>query len=251
MGCHNYHEHELKPDNMRRPYRCDGCEEMGFGPRYACAEHCGYLLHEHCANTRDTLAHPFFPGCVFHFLRSGDPNRRCDACGGDINGFVYHCFDRGWDLHPCCANLETMIHVQAEEENNMTLFLHEKETSKCCRCGKKKLNKRARSWMYVSGCKEYHFHVSCVKKDMIEHLENSFLGGKGAAAIGEVNESRDLEIKSLPGLQLARRRESGKKGRFAKFKKIVQIAISFIMAAFVGDPSAFVASLIVNFITNL
>lgn len=105
--------------------------------------------------------------------------------------------------------------------------------------------------MYVSGCKEYHFHVSCVKKDMIEHLEKSFLGGKGAAANGEVNESRDLEIKSLPGLQLARRRESGKKRRFAKFKKIVQIAISFIMAAFVGDPSAFVASLIVNLITNL
>jgi len=34
-----------------------------------------------------------------------DPGRYCDACGLDIKGYNYHCYEEGWDLHPSCATL--------------------------------------------------------------------------------------------------------------------------------------------------
>ncbi|XP_044967845.1 probable nucleoredoxin 1-2 [Hordeum vulgare subsp. vulgare] len=45
---HELHEHELVLVRRRRPYGCDGCEEMGNSWSYNCAE-CDFDLHTKCA----------------------------------------------------------------------------------------------------------------------------------------------------------------------------------------------------------
>lgn len=246
---HDYHHHHdlmLEYDEM--PFRCYGCLEAGFGHRYTCVEQCGHVLHMDCANPKATLAHPFFPDCVFLFLVSSEKDCRCDACGASIDGYVYHCFDKGKNLHPCCANLKHRLPVETEE-GTMTLVLRHKSSSKCYKCGKKHLIKGANSWMYVSESEEHHFHVSCVKNNMLEILDDFILGGKGAAPNLEANEIRALD-KGLHKLSVARGKDSGNKGKFAKLKKIVKIAITVVMAAVFGDPTALVAAVIANLIIH-
>ncbi|URD90532.1 hypothetical protein MUK42_27592 [Musa troglodytarum] len=199
-----------------------------------------------CANPKATLTHPFYPECVFLFLVSGEKDCRCDACGAGINGYVYHCFDNGKNLHPCCANLKHRLPVETEE-GTMTLVLRQRSSSKCYKCGKKHLIKGVNSWMYVSESEEHHFHVSCVKNNMLEILDDFILGGKGTAPNLEANEIRALD-KGLHKLSVARRKDSRKKGKFAKLKKIVKIAITVVMAAVLGDPTALVAAVIANLI---
>ncbi|GJN03403.1 hypothetical protein PR202_ga20844 [Eleusine coracana subsp. coracana] len=99
-------------------FMCDGCKEPGAGTRYSCEhERCSsFNLHTSCALAPDTLTHPRFgKDRVFLFLLEPPPatttgngsnkrsSRVCVACAEDVLGFVYHCFDDGLDLHPCCA----------------------------------------------------------------------------------------------------------------------------------------------------
>ncbi|KAL1817502.1 hypothetical protein ACET3Z_020076 [Daucus carota] len=54
-----------------------------------------------------TATHEFYPGCDLKF--SDEPRKRgtwCNACGNEINGFVYYCKDKDLDLHPCCLELK-------------------------------------------------------------------------------------------------------------------------------------------------
>ncbi|XP_008802757.2 uncharacterized protein LOC103716510 [Phoenix dactylifera] len=238
-------DHVLKLEQEETPYTCNGCGELGFNSRYTCEEKsCNFHLHKDCATPEDIITHPFFPGCSFHFLQSGEPDRFCDACGRDIKGFVYHCFDKKWDLHPSCASLP---HVMEEAE--VKLVLHRKVSSKCCRCRKKELRKGARSWSYVSTCKECHLHVACVKEILLENWENEHLGDGRREVKAETKDS--LVLKSTaPKLQIVLEKKRSKSGKFAKFKKIAKIAITFIMAAVVGDPTALVAGLIASLIAH-
>ncbi|GJN03405.1 hypothetical protein PR202_ga20846 [Eleusine coracana subsp. coracana] len=111
-------------------FMCDGCKEPGAGTRYRCEnERCNFDLHTCCAVAPETLKHTLFPNRVFLFLLAEiepppasigaggnedngkrSSSRACVACGEDVLGFVYHCFDDdddgdGIDLHPCCARL--------------------------------------------------------------------------------------------------------------------------------------------------
>ncbi|XP_042401322.1 uncharacterized protein LOC121991380 [Zingiber officinale] len=235
--CDHHHHHDLllSADEIE-PFHCYGCWEKGLGARYACVERCGHVLHKYCANPREILTHPFFPDCTFHFLEVSKPNRRCDACGGDVNGYVYHCFEQGWDLHPCCAYLKHRKLVETEEgDGSMLLTLHRRERSECFVCGKKRLNRNARSWTYVSECGKYHFHVACMKKEAIEAAD----------------EGRGQEIEKLANkLSVAGRSRSAKASKFAKIAKIVKIAIGFVMAAVVGDPSTLLISVMTTLFSN-
>ncbi|WOK96952.1 hypothetical protein Cni_G05660 [Canna indica] len=249
---HHHHPLMLVVDVDQRPYRyrCRGCLEIGCGPRYACVEEdCDYVLHQPCANPDRTIAHPFFPRCSFSFFDVPKPRRRCDACGGDVKGFVYHCANKGWDLHPCCAKLERQV-----KEDDVVFDLREREIAKCYSCGKRKLNKEAKSWTYVSKCGEYHFHVSCMKKGAVEAVEameegtHHGEGGAASTASFKVTESRALQER-LPNYSIARRKDKKKMRKFAMLKTIVKIAVG-IMAALLGDPTTLTIALITSLISN-
>ncbi|XP_010922353.1 uncharacterized protein [Elaeis guineensis] len=242
---HSSHpDHKLILEHRDTPYNCDGCKELGFGSRYTCEESCNFHLHKDCASPEATITHPFFPGCLFHFHAIGKPDRFCDACGRDIKGYVYHCFRKGWDLHPSCALLPRII-----EDGEMKLVLRREVTSKCYRCGKKELRKGAKSWSYVSTCKECHLHVACVKEILLENWEKKRPRDGKFECRAETENSLALESRDSK-LQIVLQKKESKPGKLAKFTKMLKIAITLIMAAVVGDPTALVATLIASLINH-
>ncbi|XP_047329228.1 uncharacterized protein LOC124932614 [Impatiens glandulifera] len=110
--CPNGHRLELimkkAPTNS---FTCDGCKEMGSGPRYSCCDTCNYELHTECHKPCPTMkSHHFPPQHTFEFLRGPKSPCFCVACGKGISGFVYHCKDNpGLYLHPCCTNLNIVL----------------------------------------------------------------------------------------------------------------------------------------------
>ncbi|XP_054817674.1 uncharacterized protein LOC129317364 [Prosopis cineraria] len=118
------------------PFKCSGCVEEGYGPRYQCHETgCLFVLHDHCARARPRDGprfHPFMKESLFEFLWEppGTEERCCDACGQDIRGFLYRDqSENDFDLHPCCMNL-TDITI-SDDGDEMMLNLRCKVPSKC------------------------------------------------------------------------------------------------------------------------
>lgn len=242
---HPDHVIELKHED--RPYRCDGCHQIGSGARYTCDEpysSCNFHLHKDCASPKATITHPFYADRVFVFLDSAahDSGRYCDACGLDITGYNYHCFDHGLDLHPSCATLDIRRNL-----GELRLKLKRELKSKCYKCEKKRLEGDRKSWAYVSSCGKCHLHVACVKDMLLENWEDEYLGHRKSEASEEM-----AIMKREPRLQIAidKKRSSGSWGRFAKCKKIMKIALTFIMAAIVGDPTALVIGLFSSLIMH-
>ncbi|XP_058099877.1 protein VACUOLELESS GAMETOPHYTES-like [Magnolia sinica] len=204
---------------------------------------CNYHLHKDCALATPYTFHPFFEDCNFKFFTRppGKLERCCDACGRNVQGFVYHCEKCGNDLHPCCAQLPRVI-----GDDKMKLHLHHKVKSNCHRCGWMKVRKKERSWSYVSTSKEYCFHVSCVKDMLVEEWEKEYFGhdheevGKNGLA---------LQIK-VPKLQLSVPNNKGANGKFNKYWNIIKVAIQVIISILVGDPTALVGGLITSVITS-
>ncbi|KAK1571965.1 hypothetical protein Q3G72_025529 [Acer saccharum] len=65
-------------------------------------------LHEDCMFPKLTIHHALFKNSTFKFFSQspgGHRERYCDACGKHVRGFMYHCEEQGWDLHPSCVNL--------------------------------------------------------------------------------------------------------------------------------------------------
>lgn len=137
-------QHNLKFDYTEKPFKCDGCNEVGIGSRYRCSGDdngsCDFDLHAHCALPSAFITHPFYKKCSFQFMARppGNERRYCNACEKDVSGFVYHCKACGFDLHPCCAMLPMVL-----DDGETKLFLYRKVSSSCHRCGRK-----GRSWSY-------------------------------------------------------------------------------------------------------
>ncbi|KAG1337885.1 putative DC1 [Cocos nucifera] len=135
------------------------------------------------------------------------------------------------------------------EDGEMKLVLHRKVTSKCYRCGKKELRKSAKSWSYMSTCKKCHLHVACVKEILLENWEKKHPhAGKFKCKV-ETENSLALESKDSK-LQIVVQNKERKPGKLTKFMKMLKVAITLIMAAVVGDPTALVATLIASLINN-
>ncbi|KAJ0983987.1 hypothetical protein J5N97_002343 [Dioscorea zingiberensis] len=249
--------HKLKMVNIERPFKCDGCLELGFGSCYTCTDSstsCNFHLHKDCARAWTevpTISHPFFPKLQFHFLAEGRPNRYCDACGRDVKGYAYHCGVTGFDLHPCCANLPRVLSCRdtnvSEDGEEVRLVLKKKVTSKCCNCGKKKLcisgkKKNINTWCYVSENQEVNFHVSCVKEMVCESWQD---GNNLQIERRDVNACPKLQIKLYKG---SKSRGSGSK--FGMLKKVLKLALTFAIAAVIGDPTAMVVALVTSLITH-
>ncbi|GFY89964.1 cysteine/histidine-rich C1 domain family protein [Actinidia rufa] len=223
-------QHKLKFEYTEALFKCDGCKEVGIGSRYRCAT-CDYDLHMHCALPTPTLSHPFYTKCSFQFhpRPPGPTPRYCNACEKDITGFLYHCKDCGFDLHPCCAKLPVVL-----SDDDVKLYLYRKVSAPCHRCGRK-----GRSWSYRSSCKKYNLHVACVKEMLVESWhEMGCTAGRGGS-------NRKLETR-IPSLKVTLLQNHPKKSK-SKVKKgceMAALAIQFVVAAVLGDPTTLIAGVV-------
>uniref|UniRef100_A0A5B7AZR9 Phorbol-ester/DAG-type domain-containing protein n=1 Tax=Davidia involucrata TaxID=16924 RepID=A0A5B7AZR9_DAVIN len=235
---HPKHEHELEEQKYAKRFTCDGCKEDGFGSRFRC-KHCDYELHKECKSPTPTISHDFFKGNTFEFfekLPTKCGNSYCKACGKEIFGFVYHCQEKGWNIHPCCSSLETEMCI-----DGVRFELHNKvSSSNCMRCDQSS-SKRIPGWSYICTSEGYmyQFHVYCVSEMVHEAWK------KGA--IGNTNtDSNALEKISLRLVVNSKR----KGGRGNQFLKTLTIFLRTIVGILLGDPTAILASLFVQFIEN-
>lgn len=214
--------HVLEPKSFKKQYICDGCKEPGYGPRYRC-EPCNYDLHDSCMLTSNSACHHFYKDKTFVFVEKLPTHlgtRRCDACTQEIFGFAYHSYKEGWDLHPCCLDLQPKLCAEGIE-----FKLQKKMKSKCVWCSKKTLGDTVsgvKGWAYVSECKEYHFHVRCLVLSMLEGLKR-----EGAS------EREDVPLQ----LHAGRNKESP-----SKYWRIMAAIFKIVASILLGDPATALAS---------
>ncbi|CAL1353589.1 unnamed protein product [Linum trigynum] len=256
-------QHKLRYEFTEFPFKCDGCKEAGIGSRFRCST-CDFDLHQHCAVPSPySLHHPFYTKCSFQFFSRppGDIPRYCNACGRDVAGFLYHCRDCGFDLHPCCAKLPVVI-----DDGEVKLYLYRKVGSPCHRCGRK-----GRSWSYRSTCKKYNLHVACVKDMLVENWadlcsnvnEHRYVGSRSVNIMGSDREcfgfsggggddrgagggggsSRRFWTR-IPTLKNTVNVQRKSKGKVKKCCEVAGLGVQFIVAAVLGDPTALIAGLV-------
>ncbi|KAG5143084.1 hypothetical protein JHK82_018779 [Glycine max] len=215
----SHKQHKLAFDYSESPFKCDGCKELGIGSRYKCSI-CDFDLHTHCSIPSPSLFHPFYPKCSFHFLSQppGDTSRYCNACEKPVKGFLYHCFSCGFDLHPCCAKLPTVL---GSDEHGVRLFLYRKVSSACHRCGRK-----GSGWSYRSSCKRYNLHVACVREMVVE----SWHEGGGLMNVVE------------SGCHKGRGKGSGG-SRVRRCCEVAGMAVQVAVSAVLGDPTVLIAGI--------
>ncbi|EEF43323.1 protein binding protein, putative [Ricinus communis] len=249
-------QHPLKFEYSESPFKCDGCKEVGIGSRYKCTK-CDFDLHMHCAIPSATIYHPFYTKCSFQFLSRppGDKPRYCNACERDVSGFVYHCKDCGFDLHPCCAKLPMVL-----DDGEVKLYLYRKVSATCHKCGRK-----GRSWSYRSSCKKYNLHVACVKDMLVENWSELYLGrnhsydnhyyGKGSYYNGNNTSygSRKAEMHRIPSLKNVLQSHHHNKSKSSKVQKCCEmagLAVQFVVSAVLGDPTTLIAGVIGSLISR-
>lgn len=227
-------QHKLKLEYTEIPFNCDGCKEAGIGFKHTCKQ-CEFDLHNACAVADQTFTHPFYRKCEFEFYYQppGREMRYCDACGKYVLGFVYHCKRCGFDMHPCCANLPQVL-----DDGEHNLYLCLKLSSSCHRCGCK-----GGGWSYRSKCKSYSLHVACVKELLVESWQAMYLNV-------DKNKVREMQTR-IPTLKGTLKNHHG--GRGGKVKKCCEMAagaVSIIVSAILGDPSALIAAVIGGFMSK-
>nr|GEW02063.1 C1-like protein [Tanacetum cinerariifolium] len=236
-------EHRLTYDYAQIPFKCDGCKEAGIGSHYKCTI-CDYDLHVHCALLSASISHPFYTKCSFEFftMPPGSEPRYCNACEKDISGFVYHCKACGFDLHPCCAKLPTML-----DDGEVKLYLYRKVRSACHKCGRK-----GRSWSYRSACKKYNLHVACAKEMLMESWHGIYYGPVGVEENGYYcggmyGQNWTLETR-MPNLKLTlqsyHRMDKMRKGKIKKCCRIAAFTVQFVISAVLGDPTTLIAGVV-------
>jgi hypothetical protein len=236
---HLSHPHVLVLESAQEPYQCDGCKEMGFGPCFKC-DKCNFNLHEECAMPQPSSFHPFFRKCDFRFYenapRPGLRDRICDACGKDVQGFVYQCLHKdAHDLHPCCMNLQrTLI------GDGVTLHLRDKVATKCLKCGCKEVSINFKGWSYESSCGQYSYHVACVKDLILENWRRGYFDGNNTA----------LQI-TVPNQDIVQQTGgSSSRMNVRKYWKMAKVALKLIISAIFGDPTTLIATLIQSLLSN-
>ncbi|KAK4284630.1 hypothetical protein QN277_001433 [Acacia crassicarpa] len=228
-------QHKLSFEYSQFPFKCDGCKEVGIGSRYKCSI-CDYDLHMHCALPSPSIYHPFYPKCSFQFLSRppGDIPRFCNACEKGISGFVYHCPSCGFDLHPCCAKLPMVL-----DDGELKLYLYQKVSSACHRCGKK-----GRSWSYRSKCKSYNLHVACVREMVVESWPEIFMETKKGSY------RLENEVSNLKNTLQSSHSSSRSKGKVRKCCEMAGMAVQFVVSAVLGDPTVLIGGIVGSLISR-
>lgn len=136
-------------------------------------------------------------------------------------GYVYHCRERGLDLHPCCADLqESLVH------DGQTFELRKEASHRCGLCRDK--GERRKFWAYRSyddAGEAVYLHVACLKRHICS-------GGHVVLAGAPIMEGL---LQSLP------RRTGGSRG-FERFRKVVSVVVSVIIAVIFGNPMALITT---------
>ncbi|XP_078171958.1 uncharacterized protein LOC144565976 [Carex rostrata] len=256
--------HELEQKDYGTVYSCFGCKEKGFGLHHACqSASCSFLLHEECKSPRTSMMHPFFPELSFEFsslptvkyckpCRKDHSNFNCNACGMDVNGYLYQSLDGKNHLHPCCANLPRQINCG---ESGATLVLRPKTTSKCCYCDHTRKTvdhkKTDQIWSYVSLNEKFHLHVPCIIQ-MLSDLKDDSMGDGVIDRSSRLTLRRTIGENGMAKLELQIAAPDAKKKwekKFKTFMKYAKIALGAIIAAFLGDPTTFIVNFVVAFIS--
>ncbi|KAF8409854.1 hypothetical protein HHK36_002372 [Tetracentron sinense] len=228
-------QHRLKLEYTEIPFNCDGCKEAGIGLKYKC-EDCELDLHKACAVAPPVITHPFYKKCEFQFHHRppGTVMRICDACGNDILGFVYHCKQCDFDLHPCCANLPQVLN-----DGQHNLYLCFKLSSSCHRCGGK-----GPGWSYRSECKNYNLHVSCVKELLVESWQAMYLNV-------DQNKAREIQTR-IPRLRgtLQNHPTRARGVKVSRCSQIAGAAVRVIVSAILGDPTAIISAALSGFMSS-
>ncbi|KAG8047289.1 hypothetical protein GUJ93_ZPchr0008g11789 [Zizania palustris] len=234
-------------------FLCDGCKEHGAAgcPRYTC-EACDFDLHSACALAADVLPeHALFKGgasfVLLHEPPPTDPGGRrvCDACGDEVRGFVYHCFESDLDIHPCCACLPGRIafgDIAFELCGGGGAGSSSRAPRRCAFCTGPERSRRARRefWRYRSDYdgEAMYLHVACVKKKTYESL-----------AAGHFHRTHDDDGKNMKVMRASVLNGAlQKKGRtskaFKRFLKIVFFVVRVVGGVLFGDPTAMVVAVV-------
>uniref|UniRef100_A0A0D9X7P6 DC1 domain-containing protein n=1 Tax=Leersia perrieri TaxID=77586 RepID=A0A0D9X7P6_9ORYZ len=230
-------------------YRCDGCKERGSttSERYTC-ETCDFDLHIACALAQDVMPdHQLFNGRSFHLLHELPPPERgfrrvCDACGDEVRGFVYHCFDGDLDIHPCCAQLPDHVALHGIDFRlcggdgrnvpRRCAFCTGNEPYSCV---------RRKVWTYRA-CydgEDMFLHVACVKEMVQEILAGHHGGSSSGGGKIVVRES------VLMGVMQKRSKSSKAVKCFLKFVLSVVVSVLF------GDPTGLAVALVGAVFSNV
>lgn len=242
-----YPEHKLKlvKPGDDAPFQCNGCMEPGAGARYTSACRPGNLvLHKDCALAEPTLVHPLLKKSMFKLRHkppapTSDEARLCDACGGKVLGFYYHCAKTGLDLHPCCAKLPLVV-----SHGELSFELRTEASHRCSSC--RAMDGYYRFWFYRSTCKTVYLHVKCMK----EMAGRSRSGAGGSSSTDEdsmvTNFAKEaaLPLKRSPG-------ERAGSSKFQSICKMVLAVVRIIIAAIIGDPTPILVAGVSAFISNV
>ncbi|KAK2665991.1 hypothetical protein Ddye_004565 [Dipteronia dyeriana] len=261
----HHQNHKLEPIKSIKPFKCDGCKEMGVLKSYRC-EKCDFDLHKYCMFNKPITHHEFYENCTFNFFDQ-PPGRKCckrycNACGKPVKGFVYSSEEKGLDLHPCCRNLPRKLEVYKVEFDLRDDGVLDKD---CLWCNKRKLKRSVfgvRGWSYVSKCEEYRFHVYCANKKVVEEFRKD---QKQMRLLEEFkkesnnnNNNDDDDDDDGSGLAVALknmklpidcdrcRRRNGKK----KYIRIAKMFFKTFASILLGDPTGSIVCLLVELLAK-
>uniref|UniRef100_A0A0E0LUR2 DC1 domain-containing protein n=1 Tax=Oryza punctata TaxID=4537 RepID=A0A0E0LUR2_ORYPU len=255
---HSTHKLNLITADDAGRFVCDGCKELGGAgcARYACEEAgCDFDLHAPCALAPDVLPpeHTMFKGdAAFVLLHEPPPTtddgdlRVCDACGDEVRGFVYHCFDRDLDLHPCCAHLPGRVAlggVAFELSSGGGGGGSAPRRCLYCRTGEgSRPHLRRKYWTYSSDDfdgEAVHLHVACVKRMA---YESSSAGSSSHRIDGG---GRNMPVIRAPVQAAVALRKNGRsRSKLKKFLKIVAFVLRVVVGVLFGDPTAMAVAVV-------
>ena len=235
--CPKNHELKLMNDGEDKEYRCDGCKLDGFGKRYRC-DKCDYDLHRACMHSTPTTTRKLIDSTFkFYDQLPRKCKKDCAACGKKVEGFVYHCHKKDLVLHPRCCDLKKELKC-----HGMKFHLRETE-SKCAKCN------QIKGWSYVSECGQFSCHVYCTWEMLYELIRK-----QGKCLSKKMKEGKSISIDdfSLENLMLPIQHQQLKRnsGMGKTLLKMVKVILQTIVSILIGDPTAALASILVNLIFN-
>ena len=98
-------------------------------------------------------------------MKNGLVKSKCDVCGKPAEGFAFICTACGYQMHPCCAMLNTKIdyaphpHTLKILPATATASAADSVRFVCGECKRKKRSGRA---YHCTVC-DYHLHARCAK----------------------------------------------------------------------------------------
>ncbi|XP_061373375.1 protein VACUOLELESS GAMETOPHYTES-like [Gastrolobium bilobum] len=164
-------QHPLLMIDIKDLFTCTGCKEYGSGKRFVCQQ-CDFQLHDFCAMAPPALkAHPLHSQhpMLFHSKpgKSGMAKSKCDVCGKPTKGFAFLCIACAFQMHPCCAMLNTEIEYAPHPHTLRVMPTTPVTTTPssgdsggvvCGECKKRRSGK-----VYRCTVCDYHLHAVCAK----------------------------------------------------------------------------------------